>query len=116
MAGSFGGVTCDFVKDLPAGATQRGEVFYLPGIDYAGVHAHGLGGNWTCRLIRFGTTSTITAWLSAIKAKVLLSITIVDNRGASVARCVPVEVGNPQISPGGISFQRCEVQVNGVYG
>jgi len=112
MAGSVGGVSCNFVRGTIPTLKERVVVFTSPGQDGYGRHNVGKSsGEFTLVIEKYGTNAQVNTWEQSIAALVgnAARITIVTDRGQSNANCAISDMGQPQVRPAVNSYLGTEV-------
>jgi len=102
MAGSVGGVSCDFVRGMIPTLKERVIVYTQPGQDGYGRHNVGKSvGEFTLRIVKHGSVAGVETWEQSICALVGNSsrITIANDIGQSNTNCSVIEAGQAVIEP-----------------
>jgi len=120
MAGSIGGVACDFVRGNLPTKSERVETFEMAGVNGYGAHLLGLGrSEFEITAVRFGEQVTLTAWFIAMKSLCGTLVSITTDLGISTAACLITEVGTMEVTAaahaaGSLSDRRGELKIKGV--
>ena len=115
MSGTFGGITCSWVKGIAAGQKQRGDIWQRVAI--AGYGAQKLGaGDSGCafRCIRVGASAVLDTWEAAIEAQQMSVVTVVNDRGKTYTGFLAAKVGVPQRVPAYPDGEKSTIVVEGV--